>query len=143
MSMRMLQPFITPIDRSAWHADTASRLEPLCTAILSEPTFRWRTSFSLNIDHLGLGVLESIQEESNRPLQPFKCHTFRAGMGFTEEDAIAWAVLELGAEAFATLHELTDAGLPDIALRERNSGSPRKKRRKVCPRPSPHSSNSC
>lgn len=126
MALRFLLPFTTPLDGDFYHANVSTRLEPLYQAILGESVLRWREAYDLNLDELRIGLVAA--PEKSGATSPFSLSTIRAGAGFSDKSAMAWATLELGADVLSTLHDNAGVPLPDLAPAE---DSPRKKRRKV------------
>ncbi|GAA5895897.1 DNA-binding protein kinase TEL1 [Sporobolomyces salmoneus] len=128
ISLRYLFPFVIPYQhphRSTNEPTVTARAKELYDAVLTEPLIRWRESYSLDLDHLAVGLRED--EDGER--KAFDGKTFRLGSGFDEKDAVAWSVAELGADALARIYEVTDAteGRDEAGL----SDNARGKRRKI------------
>ncbi|GAA6019897.1 hypothetical protein JCM11491_004857 [Sporobolomyces phaffii] len=128
ISLRYLFPFVIPHrhpHRSTNEPSVTARAKGLYDAVLTEPTIRWRDAYSLDLDHLGLGLAQ----DEDGPREAFAAKTFRIGNGFEEKDAIAWTVAELGADALARIHEVTEVS--DRGHEDGLSENARGKRRKV------------
>lgn len=134
MSLKYLLPFVAPRSSNQPIAlVVADKIQPLFDAVLSEPTIRWREGFELNIDNLRLGL--EPQEDGARP-QPFSTPTFRFGNDFEGKHAVAWNVLELGADSLAKLYAVSELGHQLGAVVSPpptpEGSNTRNKRRKVC-----------
>lgn len=127
MALRYLSPFVTFQSPDESLVDT--KIKPLFDAILSEPTIRWRESFELDLDLLRVGV-DAGSGATTQP-QAFHSSTFRIGSGFSEKQAVAWVLLELGADCLAKLYVLSEVVRPVADLSPTPKGSGRNKRRKV------------
>lgn len=127
MALRYLFPFVTFQSPDESLVDT--KIKPLFEAILSEPTIRWRESFELDIDFLRLGV--DVSAGATSQPQAFHSATFRIGSGFSEKQAVAWVLLELGADCLAKLYALSEVVRPVLDVPPTPEGSGRSKRRKV------------
>jgi ataxia telangiectasia mutated family protein len=129
ISLRYLFPFVIPYqhpNRSTNEPAVTARAKELYEAVLTEPTIRWRDSYSLDLDHLSLEV----RDDDYSTRKAFGAKTFRLGTGFDEKDAVAWSVAELGADALARIYEVTEViggNRDDEGLSENARG----KRRKV------------
>ncbi|GAA5948981.1 hypothetical protein JCM3765_003976 [Sporobolomyces pararoseus] len=128
IALRYLFPFVIPYQhphRSTTEPSVTARAKELYDAVLTEPTIRWRDSYSMDLDHLGLEIDDN--EEGDK--RAFEAKTFRLGAGFDEKDAVAWSLAELGADALARIYEVTEVaeGRVDNGL----SDNARGKRRKV------------
>lgn len=132
MALRYLLPFVSP-SRDPAHYLVEPRLKALYEAVLSEPTLRSRESLELHVDQLRLGLEEDGGAAARRgavnETRAFYSTTFRIGNDFTDKQAMAWAVLELGADSLARIHDLSDMATP--APNGTPEGSGRNKRRKV------------
>lgn len=131
MALRYLFPFVVPVHAHAKHEserDVLTRAKELYDAVLTEPTIRWREAFEIDIDHLGLGTCAK-----STTTAPYHANTFRIGADFEEKDAIAWSVVELGADALARIYEVGDAvvGAAEQAGADTLSPVQRGKRRRV------------
>ncbi|GAA5987268.1 hypothetical protein JCM10908_001886 [Rhodotorula pacifica] len=131
MSLRYLFPFVVPVHAHAKHEserDVLSRAKELYEAVMTEPTIRWREAYDVDIDHLGLGIRS---DESTTA--PYHATTFRIGADFDEKDAIAWSVVELGADALARIYEVDDVAVGTSEQADVDVLSPvqRGKRRKL------------
>ncbi|GAA5876129.1 hypothetical protein JCM3774_003506 [Rhodotorula dairenensis] len=132
MALRYLFPFVVPVHAHAKHEserDVLARAKELYEAVLTEPTIRWREAFDIDIDHLELG-----HRPADEPTTaPYHAVTFRIGADFDEKDAIAWSVVELGADALARIYEVDDAvvGSSEQASAEALSPVQRGKRRRL------------
>ncbi|KAM0786662.1 hypothetical protein ACM66B_002111 [Microbotryomycetes sp. NB124-2] len=122
ITLRYLLPAITADDRSDG-IFVGSRTKSLFDAVLTEPTLRWRDAFALELEHLSLRVVEG-----SALGQPFSFETFQLGPGFSDRDAAAWAVLELGADSLADVHEASDTPANSDLL---SPSASRNKRRKI------------
>ncbi|GAA6062607.1 hypothetical protein JCM10212_004902 [Sporobolomyces blumeae] len=130
VALRYLFPFVAPRQlphHSQHEPAVVARARELYDIVLTEPTIRWREGFSLDIDHLELGLeLANVDRQKSRP---FCCETFRMGSGFDERHAVAWSVAELGADALARIYETTEI---DVARDDGDmSETARGKRRKI------------
>ncbi|SGZ26417.1 BQ5605_C024g09910 [Microbotryum silenes-dioicae] len=122
MALRQLLPFVLRGDRGSHQ----SRVTALYESVLTEPTIRTRELFRLNVDHLRLAVGD-LSLDTSSPARPFKARNIQLGHGFTDKDANAWAVLELGADALAKIFDVDAAGSDQpVATPSRNG-----KRRRV------------
>lgn len=113
MALRYLFPFVVPVHAHAKHEserDVLARAKELYDTVLTEPTIRWREAFDIDIDHLGLGVGVDTRSDGSTTA-PYHAVTFRIGADFEERDAIAWRVVELGADALARIYEVDDAAV--------------------------------
>lgn len=132
MALRYLLPFVSdPRDSSS--SVVEARLKALYEAALSEPTLRSRETYELHVDQLRLGLEgdggASARKGAVNETRAFHSATFRIGSDFTDKQAIAWTVLELGADSLAKIHDLSDIAIP--APNGTPEGSGRNKRRKV------------
>lgn len=130
IALRYLFPFVIPYQhphRSTNEPSVTARSKELYEAVLTEPTIRWRESYSLDLDHLGLGI----RRDADDTRKAFEGDTFRLGMAFDEKDAVSWSIAELGADALARIYEVTDA--VDARDDDDLSDNARGKRRRVGP----------
>ncbi|KAK4700270.1 serine-protein kinase ATM, partial [Phenoliferia sp. Uapishka_3] len=110
MALKYLLPFISHL-----HTNDAiltlieAKIQPLLDAVMSEPIMRWREGYELDVDNLRLGLDEGKMSTRTTVSQPFSYSTMRHGHEFSAKHAVAWAVLELGAESLAKLHMLSEA----------------------------------
>ncbi|GAA5937662.1 hypothetical protein JCM1841_000247 [Sporobolomyces salmonicolor] len=127
IALRYLFPFVVPHrhpNRSTTEPAVTARAKELYEAVLTEPTIRWRDAFVLDLDHFRLGVEKDGFEGERRA---FEGKTFRIGSGFDEKQAVAWSVVELGADALATIYEVSEAvDGADVAPSETARGKRRK-----------------
>lgn len=132
MALRYLFPFVVPVHAHAKQheseRDVLARAKELYDAVLTEPTIRWREAYEIDIDHLGLGI-----RAKSTTTAPYHANTFRIGADFDEKDAIAWSVVEWGADALARIYEVDDAvvGTSEQAGADTLSPVQRGKRRRV------------
>lgn len=130
MAHRYLFPFVAPVDVENISLMIESKIKPLYQAILSEPTIRWRDGYELDIDTLDLGWV--IGQEERRKQLPFHSETFCIGVGFSDRNAVAWTILELGADSLFKLYSLSEATPPlVIPPPEELEATDGRKRRKV------------
>ena len=128
IALRYLFPFVIPYQhphRSTNEPSVTARAKELYDAVLTEPTIRWRDSIAMDLYALGL----EIDRNEGGEKRAFEAKTFRLGAGFDEKDAVAWSLVELGADALARIYEVTEVteGRIDDGL----SDNARGKRRKV------------
>ena len=121
MALKCLFPFMKtrPRDQAAVLLET--KIRPLFDAVMTEPTLRWREGFELDLDHLRLGV-----PPPNAPPSPFWGSTYSFGNDFLQKHAVAWTVLELGADSLARLYQVGELAVAQVQVEEPNA-----KRRKV------------
>ncbi|KAK4047357.1 Serine/threonine-protein kinase tel1 [Microbotryomycetes sp. JL221] len=124
ISLQYLLPAITEGDRSDG-IFVGSRTTNLFEAILTEPTLRWRDAFELDLDHLSLRLDDGMSDT----VKPYSLSTLSMGPDFSERDCATWAVLELGADSLAEMHDANDTPANNDILSP--SGASRNKRRKV------------
>ncbi|KAM0752988.1 hypothetical protein T439DRAFT_354453 [Meredithblackwellia eburnea MCA 4105] len=136
IALQRLFPFVTPRRAKPGPAVAAieQRIGPLFEALQTEPTLRWREGFELDIDNLRLGLSTSSTWKQGRVTcdgspEPYTCATFRRGYDFSSKHAVAWAVLELGANSLAKLYEASEAA-PSAEPPPTPSESSRSKRKK-------------
>ncbi|KAL8276961.1 hypothetical protein RQP46_010596 [Phenoliferia psychrophenolica] len=114
IALKHLLPFITSPHRHRHHNQLQlvvdTRVRPLFDAILTEPTIRWREGYELDIDHLRLGLVPTSPTEATDTPVPFCASTFRFGHDFQPKHAVAWTLLELGAECLFALYKSGEAG---------------------------------
>lgn len=127
MAYRYLFPFIAPAAGGNTVDAVEEKIKPLYEAILSEPTIRWREGYELDIDSLELGW-DSVEQREGPTA--FNSATFRFGSAFSEKQAVAWTLLELGADTLARLYGVSEGHLSE-ERRETPEPSGRRKRRKV------------
>ena len=127
IALRMLLPFLTL--RSVLEADSdhvvLSALESLLDFASRESVSRWGIS-PLDIEHLRLRLPIS-PVGSLRHSTPFEKTIMTAGHGFTEEDALGWAAIELYAEACFCLKDSSMTVVSSTPVRD----AKRSKKRKV------------
>ncbi|GAA5846422.1 hypothetical protein JCM9279_001368 [Rhodotorula babjevae] len=149
MALRYLFPFVVPPPlrsstdggASANGAGVAgdlaavARAKELYEAVLAEPSIRWRDAYVLDLDALRLGLGSSTAGPSSGGggggARAYDAQTFRLGTGFDDKHAVAWGVVELGADALARIYEVEDAVGAQDAVEEMMSPTKRGKRRKV------------
>ncbi|BGP25635.1 hypothetical protein Rt10032_c06g2946 [Rhodotorula toruloides] len=134
MALHYLFPFVVPATSTGGDEVSIARAKALYHAVLTEPTIRWRENYDIDIDHLGLGLVLPTSAKP-RPDEPrskaYHAQTFRIGTGFDEKHAVAWGVVELGADALARIYEVEDAEREDRAVEAVRSPTQRGKRRKI------------
>ncbi|SCV70512.1 BQ2448_1906 [Microbotryum intermedium] len=122
IALRQLLPFVGRGDRGSHQ----SRITALYGSVLMEPTIRTREPYRLDVDHIRLAPCNGPLDEPS-PARPFEGRTIQIGHGFTDKDANAWAVLELGADALAKIFDVETAGSDQpVATSNRNG-----KRRRI------------
>ncbi|BGP41354.1 Serine/threonine-protein kinase tel1 [Rhodotorula kratochvilovae] len=139
MSLRYLFPFVVPPPLRAGGASSSSagglagdlaaiaRAKALFDAVLSEPIIRWREAYVLDLDALALGLPPREEHDA----RAYHARTFRLGEGFDDKHAVAWGVVELGADALARIYEVEDAASEDREVAALLTPTQRGKRRKV------------
>ena len=150
MALRYLFPFVVPPPlrsstdggASANGAGVAgdlaaiARAKELYEAVLAEPSIRWRDAYVLDLDALRLGLDSGSLGGGGGGgggggARAYDAQTFRLGTGFDDKHAVAWGVVELGADALARIYEVEDAVGAQGAVDEMMSPTKRGKRRKV------------
>ncbi|BGO92503.1 hypothetical protein NBRC10512_000418 [Rhodotorula toruloides] len=134
MALRYLFPFVIPATSTGGDEVSIARAKALYHAVLTEPTIRWREPYDIDIDHLRLGLVLPTPAKP-QPDEPrskaYHAQTFRIGTGFDEKHAVAWGVVELGADALARIYEVEDAQRENRAVEAMLSPTQRGKRRKI------------
>ena len=105
IAFRYMFSFVAPSGRT--DATVQSCLKPLYDAVLAEPSIRWRESYELDIDTLTLGL-----DQPDSLSRAYRRNTFRIGHGFSDKHAVAWATLELGADALARVYAASEEVRP-------------------------------
>ncbi|GAA5999510.1 DNA-binding protein kinase TEL1 [Rhodotorula paludigena] len=137
IALRYLFPFVVPhlnVGTSSVMSDLTaiSRAKELYDAVLTEPTIRWREAYVLDLDHLRLGIeVPHSGDAASMSARAYNAKTFRIGNGFDEKHAVAWGMLELGADALARIYEVEDAASEERAVEAMLTPTQRGKRRKV------------
>ncbi|THH11332.1 hypothetical protein EW145_g727 [Phellinidium pouzarii] len=99
MVLKLLFPYVT---HSEAQLDRVDGIGKLLRYLQADHETRW--SFDeLNLDSLRLEII------SDKIDEPFVAQTFRAGFNFSAGQAIAWAVLELLADATKELYSLSES----------------------------------
>jgi ataxia telangiectasia mutated family protein len=127
MALRFLFPFVVAEGQTDGSIET--KIKPLWSKVLMEPTIRWRDTFELSLDSLRFGTdgLSGGGEESES--KAFHGKTFRMGSRFDAKQAMAWSMLELGADCLERMYSLAEGAYAVEASQPEGSG--RNTRRKV------------
>ncbi|GAA5821356.1 hypothetical protein JCM3770_006348 [Rhodotorula araucariae] len=141
MALRYLFPFVVPPPLRAGAGSSSrggaglagdlaaiARAKELYAAVLSEPGIRWREAYALDLDALRLGLPPARGERDGRA---YHAQTVCLGRGFDDKHAVAWGVVELGADALARIYEVEDAASEDREVAALLTPTQRGKRRKV------------